>query len=237
MLRGFLHHFKIILFIADDVTIFIRQRVFFQNCPDSFAPSAVGLEICDDLWLVGLHEVGRENLLFKPLDKVYIIFCSSGEMTAELDVREAYKRLKFKLPDYDALDDDFEISFIDYKLKDDKMLMRMLRRKVDDKVIFFCRVIEGLLYPHQGNITGMMELNRLTDEDKKKIYEFYKQLMQLERESLKLDVQPDDKKNAEFINKVFGAWKAFKQEMYRIVEKMQAAWHAKEKEEGETYLG
>lgn len=158
-------------------------------------------------------------------------------MAAELDMREAFKKLKYKLPEYDTLDDEFEISFIDYKLKDEKLLMRTIRRKVNDKVIFFCRVIEGLLYPHQGNIIGMVELNSLTDDDKKKIYEVYKQLMQLERESLKLDVQPDDKKSAEFINHVFATWKTFKQEMYWIVEKMQAVWHAKEKDEGESYLG
>lgn len=158
-------------------------------------------------------------------------------MAAELDMKEAYKKLKYKLPEYDALDDEFEISFIDYKLKDEKMLMRSIRRKVNDKVIFFCRLIEGLLYPHQGSITGMMELNSLQDDEKKKIYEFYKQLMQLERESLKLDVQPDDKKSAEFVDMVFGKWKAFKQEMSWIVEKMQAAWHAKEKEEEGHYMG
>ena len=158
-------------------------------------------------------------------------------MAEEWDIKGAYKKLKYKLPDYDALDDEFEISFIDYKLKDEKLLMRTIRRKVNDKVIFFCRVIEGLLYPHQGNIMSMMELNRLTDADKKKVYEFYKQLMQHERESLKLDVQPDDKKSAEFINRVFAHWKAYKQEMGWVVEKMQATWHAKEKDEGESYLG
>ena len=152
---------------------------------------------------------------------------------ADFDLKEAYGKMKHKLPDFELLISEFEVSFIDYKLKDDRLLLTSIRRKINEKVIFYCRIIEGLLYPHQPNIITMMELNSFNEEEKKKVHELYKKMMYYERESLKLDVMFDEKKNVEFINLVFGLWKEYGREMKWIVERMQKSWAEGEKKEGE----
>ena len=96
---------------------------------------------------------------------------------ADFDLKEAYGKMKHKLPDFELLDREFEVSFIDYKLKDDRLLLTSIRRKINEKVIFYCRIIEGLLYPHQPNIITMMELNSFNEEEKKKVHELYKKMM------------------------------------------------------------
>jgi len=159
------------------------------------------------------------------------------KMSNEFDIKEGYVKLKYKLPDFELLDKEFEISFIDYKVKDNRFLLTSIRRKVNEKVIFYCRIIEGLLYPHQPNIITMIELNNFNEEEKKKIYALYKKLMGLERESLKLDVINDDKKSAEFINHVFAEWKNYSNEMKWITEKMKESWDKKDKEEEGSYMG
>ena len=105
-------------------------------------------------------------------------------MSKDFDIQEAYKKLqsKHKLPIFEDLEEDFELSFIDYKLKDDKLLLRSIRRKINEKIIFFCRIIEGLIYPQQASMITMIEGKQVTEEDKLKIEKFYKHLMFYERE-------------------------------------------------------
>jgi len=158
-------------------------------------------------------------------------------MAKDFNMKEAYNKLKHKLPDFNEIDDEFEISFIDYKLEDDKFLLRSIRRKMNEKIIFYCRIIEGVLYPHQANIISMMEGNMFDEEEKKRVQELYKKLMFYERDSLKLDVIADEKKNVEFINNIFGLWREHNKEMKWVVEKMQKGWMQEEKKEGGSYLG
>ena len=61
--------------------------------------------------------------------------------------------------------------------------------------------------------------------------------MEFERQSLLLDVEPDEKKEAEFINNLFKEWKNFKEEMIKITKRMKDSWHLEEKEEKDNYFG
>lgn len=160
-------------------------------------------------------------------------------MSKDFDIQESYKKLqsKHKLPSFEELEDDFELSFIDYKLKNDLLLLRSIRRKINEKVIFFCRIIEGLIYPQQASIISMIEGKQLTEDEKFNIEKFYKKLMYYERESLKLDVMPDEKKSAEYVINVNKLWKQFKVDMVNVVEKMQSSWNLVDSEDKESYVG
>jgi hypothetical protein len=61
--------------------------------------------------------------------------------------------------------------------------------------------------------------------------------MEYERLSLSLDVNSDDKKEADYINNLFKEWKKFKEEMINITKKMTESWHLEEKEEKDNYFG
>ena len=151
------------------------------------------------------------------------------------DLKLEYNNLRYKLPKFENLDYEFELSTTN--IKDKNFLLRNVRRRLNDKVIFYCKIIEGLLYPNSNNIIGMLEVKSFNEEEKEKMSKIYKKLMEFERQSLLLDVEPDEKKEAEFINNLFKEWKNFKEEMIKITKRMKDSWHLEEKEEKDNYFG
>ena len=97
----------------------------------------------------------------------------------EADIIEGYDNLsrKYKIPKFDALNEDFEIEFIKKK----PFLLRQVRRKMNEKVVFFCRIIESLLYPNPQNIINAVEINSFSSEDKSRLEKIYRELMHYER--------------------------------------------------------
>ena len=153
----------------------------------------------------------------------------------KFDLKEEYDKLKYKIPKFEDLDYEFELSSAN--IKDKNFLIRSIRRRLNDKVIFYCRIIEGLIYPNANNLIGMVEVKSFSEDEKEKMSKIYKKLMEFERQSLSLDVEPDEKKEVEFINNLFKEWKKFKDEMIKITKKMKESWHLEEKEEKDNYFG
>jgi len=153
----------------------------------------------------------------------------------KFDLKEEYDKLKYKIPKFEDFDYEFELSSAN--IKDKNFLIRSIRRRLNDKVIFYCRIIEGLIYPNANNLIGMVEVKSFSEDEKEKMSKIYKKLMEFERQSLSLDVEPDEKKEVEFINNLFKEWKKFKDEMIKITKKMKESWHLEEKEEKDNYFG
>ena len=152
---------------------------------------------------------------------------------ADINIEEEYKKLKYNLPDFKKLDEEFEISNIQ-GLEDKKFLLRFIRRKVNEKIIFFCRIIESILYPQSPNYISMVESRIFTEEEKQNMAELYKKLMHYEKESLILDVESDDKQSTKYINEVLNDWTEIKKQLVEITRKMQKSWNEQEKRE--TYI-
>tara|TARA_Y100000034_G_scaffold136782_1_gene215731 strand:- start:2221 stop:2682 length:462 start_codon:yes stop_codon:yes gene_type:complete len=151
----------------------------------------------------------------------------------DVNIKEEYGKLKHKLPKFGEINQDFELEFI----KEKPFLLRQIRRRMNEKVIFFCRIIEGLLYPTQQHIINVTEVKNFSEEKKKEVQKIYKGLMQYERQSLLLDVTPSDKKDVEFINDVFNFWKGKKKEMENVVKLMQESWKKEFSSEKNNYFG
>lgn len=152
----------------------------------------------------------------------------------DLNVKEEYEKLNHKLPRFDDMNNDFELELIKTK----HFLLRQIRRRVNEKIIFFCRIIEDLIYPTQQHIINITEIKNFSEERKKKLQEIYRELMYYERVSLMLDVIPDDKKDAEFINDVFNFWRKMKKQMEDVVKIMQESWKKEDiSSEKNNYFG
>ena len=154
----------------------------------------------------------------------------------KLNLKEEYGKLRFKLPDFDKLNEEFEISRDEKEYKKE-FFVRDIRRKINDKVILLCKIIEGLLFPTHANIISMYESKHFDDNTKKRILDLYKQLMIYERESLSLDIVPNDEGDAKYINDVYTKWLAYKKEMKNIIDIMQDAWRKEEKIIPDNYFG
>jgi len=153
----------------------------------------------------------------------------------DFDIKGAYEKIakKHTLPKFEKLDDEFEISFIDKEA----FLVRSIRRKMNEKVIFFCRIIEGVLFPQGASYISAVENKAVTDEEKQKILKVYKRLMGYERRSLRLDTNSDDEKDAKYIKSLYKEWPAFKEVAEDFVKKLENAWNKEEETPSEGFFG
>lgn len=149
--------------------------------------------------------------------------------------KEKYEELrkKFDLPEFSKINKDFEISLIDKK----PLFLRNVRRKVNEKIIFFCRIIEGVLFPNGANFIAATENKVFSDDEKNEILKIYRELMVFERKSLSLDVDNIEEENVKFINEVFNKWPKFKKPLKDFVKKMESAWSREDPATTEAFFG
>jgi len=84
----------------------------------------------------------------------------------------------------------------------------------------------------------MNENNFFDDDEKKHMYNLYKKLISMNRESALISLNPDEKNEAEFINHFFEHWEPIRKELYNYVKKMKESWKADIEEEEDTrYMG
>jgi hypothetical protein len=137
------------------------------------------------------------------------------------NIKEKYDQLKKKcsLPDFDSLDNDFEISLIDH----DQFLLREIRRKMLEKLEFFIEFLEEILQP-ETTISNLHECRVFEEKEKEKIFEMFKAMMILHRQSLLLSVESSEKDEAAFISNFSKEWSSMKPELKRIIVELSACW-------------
>ncbi len=137
------------------------------------------------------------------------------------EIKTIYEKLRKKyavLPDYQKLNNEFEISNIDYP----NFLLREIRHKICDKIVDFAKIFEDLITAE--SFVNMHELKAFVSEDKKKIFDLFKKLMKINRESLLLRLTEDDKTNAKFIRDALQRWLHLKKEILPVLQRLESAW-------------
>lgn len=136
-------------------------------------------------------------------------------------MKEQFEKLKkqFNLPDFNTLNNDFEISTIE----DEEFLIRCLRRKIVDKISDFLKVIEPIIQP-DTTISDMQESDNFTETERNDVFDLYKKLKIMDKEALELSIIEDDKSTAEFITMASKQWPMIKERMKEISRKLQNAW-------------
>ena len=138
------------------------------------------------------------------------------------EIKKTYAGLasKYKLPDFDALNNAFEISTIEH----DDFLLREIRRKIADKIEFYTHMLESILQPDAASVINMHEYRAFDETRKKALFTLYKELMFFFRTALVLECALDDKKEAAFIIDVVNKWPLFKKEFANVVEQLKNSW-------------
>jgi len=152
-------------------------------------------------------------------------------------LKEAYEilRKKYNLPNFDDLNNEFEISSI--KKPSIEFLLRIIRRRITDKLAMFCNILQSLIMPNTGSAVNLHEIKFFTEDDRVKIEKLLSDMMYLERKSLLLDINSEEKVEAEFLKTAMGYWPGFSLEMMRIVDKMSSGWKTEEKIDKTQYFG
>ena len=151
------------------------------------------------------------------------------------NIEEQYDKFKkYGLPSFKDLNNEFEISSIE----NENFLLREIINKIVDRTDFFSRLFEDLLQPDPSLLRSMQEAKIFNEEERKVIYDLYKKLMVINRKSVEISLNRDEKEEANFIKKSFDEWKELKTSTSQIVDKIKDSWkketYSKEKL---SYLG
>ena len=156
------------------------------------------------------------------------------------DVKKEYESLKkkYNLPDYDSIDNEFELLYIG-EIKEIKFPLRFIRRRINDKIALICNMVQTLIQPNPGSIINLQESGFLSKEDKLRYTHLLKDLMETERTSLRLDFDFDERKDAVFIKEALKKWTEYKQEIVKLTDKLIEGWKKLEikKEQKDRYFG
>lgn len=150
------------------------------------------------------------------------------------DIREEYKKLqqKYKLPDFDALDNDFEIRKIPAGLFILKEIRRILVHKLDGA----CGLLEPVVNPSES-MHSAIESKAFDKNDLEAVFNFYKRLHHLIHKGISTTLE-NEAKEVEWINEVWKAWPEIKKELQVYVKKITDSWAKAEKETfSDKYLG
>ena len=136
-------------------------------------------------------------------------------------VKERFNELKKKhaLPDFDGLNNEFEVSGIENK----DFLLREIRRKMDERVEAFLKMLNTVLQP-ETNIAELHECREFSEKDKEDIYRLFKRLMLMHDSSLLAGISCSEEEDARFISDTFKEWSKIKGQMKDILSKMRDAW-------------
>jgi len=153
-----------------------------------------------------------------------------------VELKENYEKIKkrYNLPDFDALDNVFEISAIENK----KFLLREIRKLIINKVKANVEILEELIHPN-STISAYHECKFLSDIDKKRLYDLYAKLLKIIRKSNIRDLSTRDELEAVFINDIFKSWPDIKKELLSVLTKLRDCWSKEEIADADTssYFG
>lgn len=114
---------------------------------------------------------------------------------------------KYSLPTFKALNDEFEIDKID---KETDNLLRLIRKVMMEKIVHSLTFLEMLLNPVNVPRIYLLFIKSLNSEDKTIIDKIYEKFGELSIQSLHLEIDSSDQKEAEMIKRIFNTWKEMK---------------------------
>ncbi len=150
-------------------------------------------------------------------------------------VKKLYETLrkKYKLPGFDELDSEFEISAIEAE----SGLLREIRKQISEKVSDVSSLFQTILQP-DTNLVDLYESRVFDEAEKQRLFELFKKLMVTDRTLMELAIENDEKLDAEFIKSFTAEWKKTKPELLKFIKKLRDSWE-KDTDEGEAagYMG
>lgn len=143
------------------------------------------------------------------------------------DMKKEYEeiRKKYNLPEFDKLNQEFYIEK-SAEVETD-YLLREIRRTVSDKLVNYLRFFEAFMNPPAAPVFVQSILKTLDSESRETIQNIYKKLSKREVDLIDLDLNYDEKKEAEFIKSIVGEWDEIKKDLTKVLEQINKNWDAK----------
>lgn len=121
---------------------------------------------------------------------------------------------KHKLPSFAELNENFEVEKMD---KDTDCLLRAVRKVMMEKLVNSLGFIEMMLNPVNAPRIYISYIRTMSAEDRQIIEGIYGKLGELSLQSLNLEIEYDEKKEAELIKRANEVWNAIKPDFKKIL--------------------
>jgi len=153
------------------------------------------------------------------------------------ELKKQYEKLKqkYNLPEFEKLNEDFEIEKLQEKESD--LLLREIRRAAIDRNISYLRFIEMFQNPQQAPLFFLALVKNLDSREKQLLDDIYLELGKFEIKSIALDNNYNENKEAEFIKTFYKDWQKIKEKFGKITQALENSWDKKSDKSNKGYLG
>jgi hypothetical protein len=140
-----------------------------------------------------------------------------------MDVNELEKQYnalakKHKLPGFKELNEDFEIEKIKRR---SGILIKTIRKVMMEKIINSMSFLEMLLNPIVAPRVYLIYIKSMTSEDKTEIDRIYGVLSEIVLDSLELEIEYSEKREAEMINGICKKWNSVKPGFIKVIKDLK----------------
>ncbi|MEM3074976.1 MAG: hypothetical protein QW727_03485 [Candidatus Pacearchaeota archaeon] len=151
-------------------------------------------------------------------------------------IKNLYKTIqkKYDLPPFKYLDENFDISKYDWNKN---TFLRDIRKMIENKFYTTLQFIELLLNPSNGSMFHFFLVNGMNGIEKSTLKNLFENLGEIEINSIALDINFDEKKEAEFIKNSCKSWEKIKPELEKIIDSIKSNWKKTNKTKGKSYFG
>ena len=147
---------------------------------------------------------------------------------------EEYKK-KFNLPSFYDLNKVFDIEELDCE---SDFFLRKIRRYISEKLGGYMRFVEILLNPSNSPIYFFKLIKKLDENDKETLNQMYEGLGKIEVETISLDLDYNETKEADFIKKLFKMYnEELREKLLKIIRKLGNGLDEKKKDTNGSYFG
>ncbi len=153
----------------------------------------------------------------------------------ELKVEYTEFRDRFGLPEFDKLNENFDIEGID---TDSDFLLRKIRRVMSEKIAGFLRFSELVLNPSNAPMFFFKLVKKLDSSDRIDLTEVYEKMGEFEVRAVGLDVNYSEEKEAGFIKDIYEDFEGgVKEKLGKIIEKLNNGKGNIKKIDNGSYFG
>lgn len=144
-------------------------------------------------------------------------------------------RKKYKLPDFRVMNENFEIEVL--AEGESEVLLRRIRKVISDRIASLLRILEVLLNPTNAPVFLFNIIKSFDEEDKKVIEKLYKKLNEAEIDIFSLDIEYDEKKEAEFLTNFMGIWREVQKDLKVLEKALKKSSFKETKKQEKSYFG
>ena len=140
---------------------------------------------------------------------------------------------KYKLPAFKELNEAFEIEKID---RESATLLRFVRKIMMEKIVNLMGLIDLFLIPNNIPRMYLSYLKSMTTEDRAKLSELSDKFSKLALDCMPLEVEYNEKKEADIIVEIMRIWQGSKNELNSLFAQMRKP-EVKEARKEKSYFG